>query len=188
MKSTSRLKKAKLLSLGILATGLTLSTAQAPLQAKQKDDNHYLQELRTCQAETEADERLACFDKVTGALVNAADSGDLTIVDREKVRDTRRKLFGFSIPDFGIFGGHDKDRKDEKEFEQLDTTIAKVRYGPRGSLILTTQEGAVWEISDAPTRLRSTRAGQKLEIRKGVLNSYFLRINGQSGVKGQRIG
>jgi hypothetical protein len=31
------------------------------------------------------------------------------------------------------------------------------------------------------------KAGQKIEIKKGALSSYFLRINGQPGVKGKRV-
>jgi len=35
--------------------------------------------------------------------------------------------------------------------------------------------------------LSAPRAGQKIVISKGALGSYFLRINGQIGVKGRRI-
>ena len=52
-------------------------------------------------------ERLACFDKAVGTIVAASDSDDLRIVDREEVRETRRKLFGFALPDLGIFGRRD---------------------------------------------------------------------------------
>jgi len=119
-------------------------------------------------------------------MLAASDQGELRVVDREEVRQTRRKLFGFSLPDFGIFGGGDRDAAEEK-VESLETTIAKVRASDYGGWVLVTAEGAVWQIDNAPRRLMTPKVGQPLEIRSGALSSYFLRINGQPGVKGRRV-
>ena len=144
--------------------------------------------MRTCQAITDDAERLACFDKAVGTIVAASDSDDLRIVDREEVRETRRKLFGFSLPDLGIFGRREGqgDGAKEDELEVLQTTITSVRPTGNG-YILTTAEGAKWQIDNVPRRLLSPKVGQSLEIRNAALSAYFLRINGQGGVKGRRI-
>lgn len=145
--------------------------------------------LRACRAIAADVERLACFDRVSAVLVAAADEGDLSVVNREEVRKTRRTLFGFALPDLGIFGGGDKAReKDEAdEVEVLTTTVASARTTSAG-IEITTAEGAVWLIPNPPRRLMTPRPGQPVELRKGTLTSYFIRINGQGGVKARRIG
>ena len=171
----------------IAAAALAVSAMAAAADDKPKTDP--LDPLRACRAIAANPERLACFDTVAGQLLSAADEGDLSVVDREEVRKTRRKLFGFSLPDLGIFGHGDKARdKDEAdEIEILNTTIAGSRPS-RDGLEITTAEGAVWLIESPPRRLFSPKPGQPVEFRKGTLGSYFIRINNQAGVKGKRIG
>jgi hypothetical protein len=151
-------------------------------------DNAYLAALKACQSEADAAVRLACFDKAAATILAASEQGNLRMVDREEVRRTRRSLFGFSLPDFGLFGGRDDDQPREEKIEQLETTIAKVRASDNGGWIIVTAEGAVWRVDNVPARLLSPKVGQPLEIRSGALTSYFLRINGQPGVRGYRVG
>lgn len=169
------------------ATVLMLSTMAAAADDKPKADP--LDPLRSCRLIVANPERLACFDAVSSQILTAAEEGDLSVVDRDEVRKTRRKLFGFSLPDFGIFGGGNKAREKDKadEIEILNTTIAGSR-STRDGLEITTAEGAVWFIDNPPRRLFSPKPGQPVEFRKGTLGSYFVRINGQGGVKGKRIG
>ena len=180
-------KRRLAVGVAIAASALSLSAMAGAADDKPKADP--LEPLRSCRAIVASAERLACFDTVAGQLLTAADEGDLSVVDRDEVRKTRRKLFGFSLPDFGIFGRSDKARdKDEAdEIEILNTTIASSRFS-RDGLEITTAEGAVWFIDTPPRRLMSPKSGQPVEFRKGTLGSYFIRINGQGGVKGKRIG
>lgn len=148
-----------------------------------------LDPLRSCRAIAADAARLACFDKAAASLVAAAEEGDLSVVNREEVRKTRRTLFGFSLPDFGIFGRGDRARSKDAadEIVVLNTTIASARTTADG-LEIRTAEGAVWLIDSPPRRLMTPRAGQPVEFRKGALSSYFIRIEGRAGVKGRRIG
>lgn len=175
--------------LGMAAAGALLVAPAAAQAQSDKTPADPFDPLRACRAITVDAERLACFDKVSTTLVTAADEGDLSVVNREELRKTRRTLFGFSLPDFGIFGRGDKAKeKDEAdEIEILNTTIASSRRTADG-LEITTAEGAVWAIDSPPRRLMAPKAGQPVEFRKGSLSSYFIRINGQGGVKGRRVG
>ena len=147
-----------------------------------------LDPLKACQAEAEANARLACYDAAVGAMVAAEAQGDLRIVDAEAVRKTRRGLFGFSLPDLGIFGGGDDDDDDSEEFDSIQTTVTSVRYSTPTSFTVRIAEGnALWQISDAPRRLLSVESGDEVEIKKAALGSYFVRFNGQGGVKGRRV-
>ena len=171
------------------AVAATLAVLAAPAQAAddEKGESSYIAGLRACQAKTDPAERLACYDAAVGAMVSASAGGEVRVVDREAVRETRRKLFGFTLPDLGIFGKSDKeDPEQAEEFTTLQTTIASVRP-IKGSLIMVTAEGAEWQLDELPNRLMRPKPGDTLEIRKGALSSYVLRIDGQKGVKGRRV-
>ncbi len=163
--------------------------AASPLAAQDdKGESAYVTALRACQAKTDPADRLACYDTAVASIVAASSEGEVRVVDREEVRQTRRKLFGFALPDLGIFGGRSdkEDPEQEQEFTTLQTTIASVRQSA-GTYVIVTQEGAEWRLDELPTRLMKPKPGQPLEIRKGALSSYVLRINGQKGVKGRRV-
>jgi hypothetical protein len=169
----------------IAASALAFAT---PIAAQNdKGESSYVAALRACQPKTDPAERLACYDAAVAAIVSASSEGDVRVVDREEVRQTRRKLFGFALPDLGIFGKSDKDDAEQaEEFVALETTITGVR-AVNGTYILITEEGAEWQLDEVPNRLMRPKPGHSLEIRSGAFSSYFLRIDGQKGVKGRRI-
>lgn len=173
----------------LMASAAVLMIAAAPLAAQDdKDESGYVAALRACQGKTDPAERLACYDTAVAAVVDASSEGEVRLVDREDVRETRKKLFGFSLPDLGIFGGKSdkEDPEQAEEFTTLNTTITGVRSSGK-AYVLITAEGAEWQLDETPARLMRPRAGQSLEIRKGALSAYFLRIDGQKGVKGRRV-
>lgn len=185
-KSTRRL-----LTMGML---LAVGTSSAAVSQDDRDPeaaNSYLQSLKACQAEPEPAARLACFDAAAASILSANETGELMVVDRQEVRQTKRKLFGFSLPDFGIFGkrgpASGSGQEDEESITELETTIAAVSGSHGTGYVLRTAEGAVWRIDDVPRRLLTPRVGDKLLIKEGALSSYFLRINDRGGVKGTRI-
>ncbi|MEQ8412703.1 MAG: hypothetical protein RIB52_14235 [Erythrobacter sp.] len=140
--------------------------------------------LKSCRRRVDDTERLACFDASVGALLAASEEGDVRLVDREDVRRTRRQLFGLSVPDVGILAGDEKDRE---ATDTLTTRITSVRYRPRRRAEFTTAEGARWQIFKVPRRLADIEPGDEVEFKKASLGTYFIRINGQMGVKGKRI-
>lgn len=166
-----------------------LASAPAVASAQEAAEPGPLDPLKACLAETDPTARLACYDAAVGAVVAAEEQGDLRVVDREMVRETRRSLFGFSLPDFGIFGGDDEDGDGEDdEFNTLATTVTSVRYMTPRSFVFRIAEGdALWQVDDAPRRLLTIEEGDTVEIEKGALSSYFIRFGNQQSVKGRRI-
>lgn len=144
----------------------------------------YVDELRVCRAIVDEAERLSCYDAKVGAMVAASEAGDVQIVDRGDLVRTRRQLFGFTVPDLDILKG---DKQDKEASEALTTTITGARRMSNIAWRFTTDEGATWEINNAPRRLAPIKAGDKVEFKKASLGFYFIRINGQMGVKGKRI-
>jgi hypothetical protein len=166
-----------------LALGTSLAaTAQSPAEAPAGP----LADLRACRALASESERLACYDAKVDVLLGAEDAGDVRVIDREEARQTRRKLFGLPLPDIRIFKADDKDEATESS-DLFETTIASARQLGKGSWRFTTAEGAVWEINNPPRRLAPIEAGDKVVFKRASLGYFFIRINGQLGVKGRRV-
>jgi len=141
--------------------------------------------LKSCRTIAASSERATCYDAKVGALLGALESGDAKLIDREQVRKTKRQLFGIPMPDLDIFKG---DGKDEEELSDLfETTISSGRQTGLSTWRFTTAEGAVWEINNPPRKLAPFKPGDKVVFKKASLGYYFIRINGQIGVKGRRI-
>lgn len=159
-------------------------SASSPGVTAINDSADYLQNLRECREKSDSAERLACFDATVTNMLDANEKGDVRVVNREDVRDTRRKLFGFSIPDLGILGGSDDEASDDELFQ---TTIENVRYSGSRTARFTTAEGAVWEIKNIPRRMRPIDPGDSVEFKKASFGYYFVRVSGQRGIKGRRV-
>lgn len=141
--------------------------------------------LERCRTISDPAQRLACFDSAAGSLVQAANTGQVTVVDRAQIQQAKRTLFGFNMPRISIFSGNAGDDTGDK----LETTIKAVTQLNSGRFRMVLAEGdAVWETTEQPpTWFDDPRKGQKITILRGALGNYFLRINGQNGVRGRRI-
>jgi len=178
----ARLRSA--LRVGIVAmtgTGLALASPGAS-QDRSGERPDLLAELQSCREIVDPAARLTCFDRASATLVAARDSGEVRVVDREEVQETRRGLFGFTLPQLGVFGAGD-----DEELDTLESTITGVSRVGRNGYRIQIEEGSVWQIESAPSRLRTPRPGDAIVLKKASLNSFFIRIAGQIGVKGRRV-
>lgn len=161
-----------------------------PVTAQDKAAADYVTALRACDQETDRARKLECLERASGALVAAVDSGDLRLVDRKEREKQRRGLFGFSLPN--IFGGGDKEdagKSELAEMESLVSTITEVRQVDRKTYVLRIAEAnALWRIEEAPSRFIMPKVGETVEFKKAAMNSYFIRVGKQIGVKGKRVG
>lgn len=139
-----------------------------------------------CRQVPDPTQRLACYDAAAGALVQATNSGAVAVVDQNEVKRVRHSLFGFSLPKIPFFTG---DTTAGEGQNQLDSTITSVKALNNGYFrIVIADNNAVWETTDDYTSFDPPKPGQKIQIVRGALGSYFLRINGQLGVRGRRVG
>jgi hypothetical protein len=142
--------------------------------------------LRGCRGIASAEARATCYDANVGTLLVAIEEGDVRLVDREQVRKTRRQLFGLAMPETELLKADDKDKAEEAS-GMFETTIASSRQTGPANWRFTTAEGAVWEINNPPRKIAPIAAGDKVVFKKASLGYYFIRINGQLGVKGRRV-
>jgi hypothetical protein len=163
----------------LLASAASAAKAPPPMSP-------YINALDQCRQVADSAARLACYDRTAPSLITAARSGEVNVVDRGQLRQARRSLFGFSMPKLPFFSG---DQSAGDAPNEIQTTITSARQIEYGKYRITIAEGgAIWETTEDSISLDAPRAGQKITIRQGTMGSYFLRINGQRGIKGRRVG
>jgi hypothetical protein len=171
------LKAALLLSLAAAPAAL----AQAPAPAGRAAA---LKALTDCRAVTEGAARLACFDAAAARLDQAERTGDVVVLDREQVRTAKREAFGLKLPSFDLFDRDERQRT--VEVDRVESTVASAGRGATG-WVVTLENGQVWRQTDNKSLYR-VRRGDKVEIRRGTLGSFFLRVGDQPGVRAVRAG
>lgn len=122
------------------------------------------------------DIRRLCYAKTGIKLV--------VIADREQVKEARRGLFGLSLPRIKLFGSGDNDQG--ANTNQIETTIASIRQLRGGKLVLSLEDGAMWQQTEVKT-MRSPREGQSITIKRAALGSFIAKINGGRSFKVKRI-
>ena len=170
----------------LLLLGIMAVPASAVAKDKPATPSPLVTAIDRCRQIADPTQRLACYDGAANALVQAANTGAVAIVDQNEIRKARHSLFGFTLPKIPFFSG---DRTADEVQRQLDSTITSVKPLNNGYFrIVIADNNAIWETTDSSISFDPPRPGQKITILRGPLGSYFLRINGQVGVRGRRIG
>jgi hypothetical protein len=148
-------------------------------QTKAPPPSPMVSALDQCRKIADPAQRLACFDRASGTLVQATTSGAVAVVDRRQMQQARRSLFGFNMPKMPFFSGDSGSA-----MNRLDTTVRSVKALDNGRLqIVVAPDNAVWEITEPPVSFEEPRAGQKVTITRSSLGGYFIQVNGQVGVR-----
>lgn len=168
----------------LCAALLCLGAAEATAQPRQQDRAAALKALTDCRAVADSAARLACFDEAAARLDAAERAGDVVVLDREQVRTAKREAFGFSIPSFDLF---DRDRRQrEEEVDRIESTVRSASRDGYGRWTVLLANGQTWRQTDSRA-LPRVRTGDKAEMRRGTLGSFFMRIGGQPGVRAERV-
>ncbi len=164
--------------LAALAAASTLSAQATPPQERPET----LARLMACRGIAENTVRLACFDTAAGASDSAERQGDLVVIDRAGVAETRRQLFGFEMPSLPrLFGP-----EGAVELESIDSTLASASSVGEGRWVFRLADGSEWrQIDSERVRFRNS-PGQPVRVRKGALSSFLLTIDGSRAVRVRR--
>jgi hypothetical protein len=162
--------------IGILGLAASASARDMPKTATPK----LFEEVVNCRTIQDNAQRLACYDRGVAALDTAQKSNELYVADKAAMKEARRGLFGFSLPNVKIFGNEDLGDLDE-----LDTTIAGIGQGQRG-YIFTLPDGARWAQTDKKY-MDKPKIGAKILIKKAALGSYMASINKKPGFRVERL-
>lgn len=132
-----------------------------------------------CRTLTDSAARLACFDRSVAALDTAESTQTLVVIDQQQVRETRRVLFGITLPDTGLFGSG-------SDIPQIETTVASASVDDAGRWSFVMADGARWMQTDDNVIARRPRPNDKIVIKRAALGSFRLSVGGQPGVKAKR--
>lgn len=158
--------------------------AAAPAAAKDKEAPvrpAQIQQLYNCRDMADPAARLACFDREVGELAAADAASEIRFADKETVRKTRRGLFGFDLPDFGLFGGGD-----EEKVESVETSVASASPAADGGYRIAMADGSVWVQIDNKRMPLAPRPGQAIRIKAASLGTYFLSLEGRPSIRVRR--
>lgn len=149
-----------------------------------QDNPDVVQKLFDCRSIEVAEERLACFDREIDIVFKARESKEIVITDREQIKETRRGLFGFTLPKIGLFGGGD-DKDDE--VNEIIAKVAVARQQRNGRYLITLEDGARWAQTDNTPVLRDIDAGETIVIKTAALGSYMAKVGSRRAFRVKRV-
>jgi ABC-type Fe3+-hydroxamate transport system substrate-binding protein len=172
------MKRSRIIPFAALLIAGLMSAAAAQAQALSDA-------ARACLKVADDTQRLACFDREIGRLV--AHGGTAASAAPAAVASAPASARPANVPtadpsaDFGVKGSAVARKQDEgkPQIDNLDATVTNVSTRPHGERVVTLDNGQVWvELSAAA--YFPVKAGDKISIQAGSLNSYRLQLKGRS--------
>jgi hypothetical protein len=77
-------------------------------------------------------------------------------------------------------------KQKKEEVKALELVLADVQNTPRGLLLMTATDGAVWEQTDGDSVPGDPVPGDTMTVKKGFLGGYFCQVNRWQEVRCQR--
>lgn len=163
-----------------------LAVCAAPAIAKDRTlpSSPLVTALGNCQKVADSAARLACYDRTVPALVGAANSGDIKVVDRESVRKARRSLFGFALPSIPFFNSNDEKDKAPSKIESTVLNFSALGNGFYRFAIA--DDRAVWESTEA-ANIRDAKSGEPVTITRTAIGSFWAKIGNRRELRVRRI-
>lgn len=150
--------------------------------AAQQQRPEVVERLTACRAVADNAARLACYDAATAALDTAQQQGELVVIDRAAVNQTRRDLFGFDLPTLPRLFGNAQTQ----ELDSIETTLQGASQAGEGRWVFRLADGSSWrQIDSDPVRFQN-RAGQEVRVRKASLGSFLLTVGNSRAVRVRR--
>ncbi len=167
------------IALGACVAGATAG-AQAQEQAPHSRPAAF-QAIVDCRAIQDSAQRLACYDAAAARLEQAESAGDVVVVDRAQVTAARREAFGFSLPSLNVFNRGPALEK----IESLESTVMRAADPGNGRWVITLANNQVWRKTD--DKYARVRQGMSVRVETGVLGSYFMKVDGKSAFRVERV-
>lgn len=165
--------------LPILAAAAFPAFAQAQEAARPE----LLNRLTACRALADSTARLSCYDGAVEALDAAEREGEVVVVDRAQVRESRRALFGFDLPSLPAFG---RVEGAEDTVSSVETTLTRATRGGDGKWVFRLADGSVWRQSDSESVFFTNREGTEVRVRRASMGSFMMTVGNSRAVRVRR--
>ena len=117
-----------------------------------------------CAQVTDADERLACYDKAFPPVEGAKPAVDAAARRAQALRD-----FGFSK----VQRAERDPVRYAEEYERIEAKLTRVAYNSQGQRVLHLDNGQVWVVTEV-TDKGWMKEGQTISIRTAALGTYMV--------------
>jgi hypothetical protein len=173
------MKKIVSLFSAILAT--SIYAPQICAQESNSQRPATVQQLMECTALADSGVRLTCYDTAVQTLERAESEGEIVIVERERVLQTRRALFGFTLPAFiGLTSG------ETQELDEVETTLDDASYVRDVGWTFHLADGSTWRQIDTTTLQFRVAAGLPVKIRRAAMGSFLLKVANNPAIRAKR--
>jgi hypothetical protein len=115
-------------------------------------------------------------------MSKAEDAGDLVSLDRAQRTAVRRQAFGFTLPSLSVFDRGEHDDAADRMEDTLDTAW----HNADGKWMFRLKSGAVWRQIDDYDLSREPHAGSAIVIKKALLGSFMMNVDGQPALRVHR--
>lgn len=162
---------------------LTLMTVTAGLSGQTppaQERPEALTRLVACRSVADTGARLACYDVAAAALDSAEEQGEVVVLDRTAVNQTRQQLFGFSSVLPSLFRGA------PSEINAVESTLQGASRNSEGRWVFTLADGAAWRQVDYESVQFANRPGQPVRVRKAAMGSFLLTVGNSRAVRVRR--
>lgn len=171
------------LIIGLAAAALaSAQTPPPPPPPPPQQRPEMLERLTACRAVAEDAARLACYDAAAAAFDTAEREGELVVIDRAAVNETRRQLFGFEMPTlprlFGNGSGEDLD--------SIESTLERASLSGENRWVFRLADGSVWRQIDSERVRFDNRPGEPVRVRKASLGSFLMTVGDSRAVRVRR--
>ena len=140
-----------------------------------------VQQLIVCKALADSGARLSCYDAAVQTLERAESEGEIVIVERERVLQARRALFGFTLPAFiGLTSG------EIQELDEVETTLDDASYVRGVGWTFHLADGSTWRQIDTTALQFRVTAGLPVKIRRAAMGSFLLKVANNPAVRAKR--
>lgn len=146
-------------------------------------------EVYACAAIEDDTGRLECYDNAVGRLKAAEDAGEVATVTRAEVEQVKRDSFGFSIPSLPKLALPKLGSSDEDgQISELKEAITKARTNPYKKVVITLENGQVWEQTDS-TRIyiSKKRPPEFATIKSAALGSFKMKLDNGRVFRAKRV-
>jgi hypothetical protein len=136
-----------------------------------------------CRAISDFNARGACWDSLDKA----------TQKETQDAQEAKKHGFGLGLhlPTGSAIKQRKEDlaaeeKRDKEETKSQTLTLASVENTPLGRLLLTSDEGAVWEQTDSDPVNSTPEPGDTVKVSKGMMGGYLCQLSRWQSVRCQR--
>ena len=151
----------------------------------QTDDSGVLADLSRCRSLSHAVHRLECFDAATARLDAAQAAGEVVVLNREQVRESERRTFGFNVSLLNPFESRGTSSSSQT-LDAIESVVVSAREDGAGKWVVSLADGSIWRQIDQSSIYLRRPERQTARVRRAALGSYLMTVGSSPAFRVRR--